>query len=278
MKNDYKLICLDLDGTFLTSKHKLNQKTLSYVRKLIQNGINVSITTGRANFDARHHAVQMGESVYYASSNGASFGRTDQDHLIYEEGLSEIAIDKINATSKKLDMKPVFYTRDMILVNGLRSFMIHYMFYFFGERSLLKYLKFFKSNKKQTEYYRMNDYKVQKVLVFSRKTEELEAYKKELGDTDFDLAVTTGLCLEITPKGVNKAKGVKALARELNITKDEVIAFGDSENDIEMLKYVGCGVAMGNADQKVKEIADFVTDSNDDDGIYNKLHTIYGDL
>ncbi len=97
----------------------------------------------------------------------------------------------------------------------------------------------------------------------------LEAYQ------DFEVAVTSEICFEITEKGMNKSYGVKKLIEHIQIPVEKVIAFGDSENDREMLKYVGLGVAMGNAPAEIKAIAKTITDTNDQDGVAKLLHQLY---
>ena len=73
------------------------------------------------------------------------------------------------------------------------------------------------------------------------------------------------------PKGGNKSVGIEKLLESFGISPQETMAFGDGGNDIGMLKYVGIGVAMGNAENEVKEAADYTTDAVDEDGIYNAL-------
>ena len=74
---------------------------------------------------------------------------------------------------------------------------------------------------------------------------------------------------DFTPRGVNKHSGLAVLAKELGLTRADFIGVGDGENDLEMLAFAGVGVAMGNADEEVKEVADYVTTDIDDDGIWN---------
>lgn len=74
---------------------------------------------------------------------------------------------------------------------------------------------------------------------------------------------------EVSEKGVNKAEGIKILMKHLNADREDVIAIGDSTNDIEMIQLAGCGVAMGNAKQELKDAADMITDDVDEDGVYN---------
>ena len=72
--------------------------------------------------------------------------------------------------------------------------------------------------------------------------------------------------LELVPKGIDKAQSLAVLLKELGMTKDEMIAIGDGFNDLSMIKYAGMGVAMGNAQQVVKDNADFITLTNEEDG------------
>nr|OTO08196.1 hypothetical protein A5880_002466 [Enterococcus sp. 4G2_DIV0659] len=77
--------------------------------------------------------------------------------------------------------------------------------------------------------------------------------------------------LDIIPAGGSKIVGIQACAEYFEFTLDEVMAFGDSWNDVEMLHGVGIGVAMGNAEDEVKQISDYVTKTNEEDGIYHAL-------
>ena len=77
--------------------------------------------------------------------------------------------------------------------------------------------------------------------------------------------------IEFVPKGITKNKALENLCKKLNICKNEVIAIGDAENDIQMLKFAGMGIAMGNADEKTKSISDYITDSNNNDGVAKAL-------
>ena len=79
------------------------------------------------------------------------------------------------------------------------------------------------------------------------------------------------IIVEVTANNVNKATAINSILDEWKLDKNEIIAFGDSNNDLEMLDYVGVGVAMGNASDNVKTQSDYVTLDNDSDGIYYAL-------
>ncbi|HLR52116.1 MAG TPA: HAD-IIB family hydrolase, partial [Candidatus Avamphibacillus sp.] len=73
--------------------------------------------------------------------------------------------------------------------------------------------------------------------------------------------------IEVNPEGVNKANALKTVCKKLGITMDNVLACGDSINDIKMIQEAGVGVAVGNAQQAIKNVADFVTETNNNDGV-----------
>ena len=93
-----------------------------------------------------------------------------------------------------------------------------------------------------------------------------ETYEEALSQR-FHTIRSQPILFEILPKGVNKATGLKALAEHLGISRQEVMAIGDENNDIEMIEYAGLGVAMGNAPDTIKALADVTTTSNEEDGV-----------
>ena len=117
-----------------------------------------------------------------------------------------------------------------------------------------------------------------KVVIYgSENTNELKDYKEKVlqkfGDS---ISITSGIpnCIDILDGGISKAKGISIISEELDIPREEVIAVGDNINDIEMIEYAGLGVAMGNAPEKVKDKADYVTTSNNDDGLARFLENL----
>ena len=124
--------------------------------------------------------------------------------------------------------------------------------------------------RKRRHYPQASDFKepiYQCILMASRS--ELTRLKESL--TLCDIQRSTSQSVDIVPKGGSKDKGIVALMNYLGLTMHEVAAFGDHFNDIDMLKSVGLGVAMGNAKKQVKEIADYVTADNNHDGVYLAL-------
>ena len=118
------------------------------------------------------------------------------------------------------------------------------------------------------------DYPIEKILT-AGEPEYLRAHYQEMGAPFKDrlsCMFTAPFYYEFTAKNVDKAKAIDTAFAELGYTADEMIAFGDAENDISMVQYAGIGVAMGNAVDALKAIADEVTLSNDEDGIAVSLY------
>ncbi|MBC8016730.1 MAG: HAD-IIB family hydrolase, partial [Sporomusaceae bacterium] len=90
--------------------------------------------------------------------------------------------------------------------------------------------------------------------------------------TQLEIVDSSKYNIEITRKGVSKGKAVEMLAILYNVKREEIITIGDSENDISMIEYAGLGIAMGNASDRVKQAADYVTDSNDNEGVANGIN------
>lgn len=87
----------------------------------------------------------------------------------------------------------------------------------------------------------------------------------------FDAIRHEGVTIEFVPKGFSKATGIQIITRALGVERQDILAFGDSNNDLDMLEYAGIGVAMGNGTPQIRERADYVTGSLENDGIWNAL-------
>ena len=93
-------------------------------------------------------------------------------------------------------------------------------------------------------------------------------------EADFNTVRSQDILFEILPKGASKASALQALSQTLGYRRDQVMALGDANNDLEMLRFAGYSVAMGNGNAAVKEIADFITLTNDEDGVAHAIHKL----
>ncbi len=275
LRNGYKLVCLDLDGTLLTSKHVMDEETKEYLKKLSNEGIHITIATGRAAFDAKYYAGLVNDNTHFICSNGAALGVTKEKRLLFEDCFDDNAINELCSAAQEIGCNPVFYTKNYIICTGLKEFLFHNYFMFKSGNKGRNRLRYVFGVKGFLKYYKKNNFDIQKSLFFLYKKDKATKVYDLLSKDVFELAQLSEDYFEISKSGVNKSHAVRKLAEHLGVSTDEVIAFGDSDNDREMLKLVGKGVAMWNAPKAIRDIADEITESNDDQGILIKLKEIF---
>lgn len=260
----YKLVAMDMDGTLLNSDKYIseeNKKILNEIRNL---GVKISFCTGRLFTSARGYAKLLGGKVYIISCNGAYI--TDENYndiAVYpmSVGISEEIID----ICRRYDTYYYFFDR----------YRIYSEKEIYGQSVYLKGNDLF-SDEDKTEFVICDDLKktinlqgteILKYVIFDEDKDKLKTIREELEKLNVEISSSLTNNIEITAAGVNKGAGLKQLMDFLNISSDEVIAIGDSENDISMLKMAGLGIAMGNGGYDVKKVSKYVTASEDNDGV-----------
>lgn len=265
MKNEnYKYIALDMDGTILDRNFALSalvRDTLADCRKL---GKKVIISTGRVYASAKKHIASLDGADGFVCSNGAD---------VYDGSGSVIAQTHMDDE----------LSRRLVAIS--RGFDSHFHA-FIGDNW------YFEREKAYTPLYiKRSGFEGEKVnfdnfgrLAFTKcmfldDHERLEAIKavldKEL-DRRAQIMYSAPFMLEIVVNGVNKSSGLRSCVRYWGGRLDEVIAFGDAENDEDMLLAAGHGVAMGNAHDELKAKVDAVAPSVDDDGVAVYLKEFFG--
>lgn len=263
----YKLVCIDMDGTLLNSKREISERTKAALKKADALGVHIVISTGRIYSNAAFYSDLLGVKSPVIASNGAFVREKDNDKVIYKCAIeSNTGINIINLC-EKLNIRANFFT-------PYGSYGNSKLFYFIMKRYIQNEAKEPISTKlmvsfgKLREYFANNEGNVIKFEVVHRDPEKIKLLREALTEIeDIEISWSSRRNIEITKKGVSKGHAVKQLAQYYNITREEIIAIGDSENDITMLEYAGLGVAMGNALDRVKQKADYVTDTNDYDGV-----------
>lgn len=276
-KNRFKLICLDLDGTLLNSKHRISEMSMKVLRQAERKGIKIAIVTGRAAYDAKYYAKMISNNAYFIGANGAIVGNVADNTIISEKTFSMKNLNILMKIVELQGLKPVLMTINKIYINGVIDYLIHLYHLMLLKNKQKDHFAFIPNKKQLKKILKEKDRKIHKAIFFifnknrRKKNEQIFRNSKEL-----EIAVTSKVCFEVTEKGINKSYGIRKLIEHLGIDKSEVIAFGDSENDLKMLKYVGFGVAMGNATKHIKSIADYITETNDNEGIALVLKDIIG--
>lgn len=249
-----KAVFLDVDGTLVSFKtHEIPLSTRQAIAELHKKGVKVFLATGRHILSLPHFG-DLNFDGYIVINGGLCVSADKQP--IYKH-----CIPKSNVESMiKLQKTHPF----PCLVMDDEGLFINYMNDVVDEVQKLKLFPNLKIRSLEESLQR----DIYQMVSFISEEEE-KTVKPHLPDCDslrWHPAFT-----DFVPKGSSKAIGIDNIIAKFGIKLEETMAIGDGGNDIAMLKHVGVGVAMGNASDKVKVAADYVTDSVDDDGLYNAL-------
>lgn len=251
-----KLAVFDVDGTLVeTGDGQPTKKTVDTLHKLRANGIKVAVASGRAPFFVKGYLDKFFPFDYYICSNGC-FVMDHQFNEIHRESLSKEDVEGLIVDFDKKDDAIMFQFEDGAYVyNGQKR--IHTMIdNWISERHSI-YDARAQRNRHDTE--------LPIGAVTKIRTTHIDFYREKYPHLAFDMFNVE--CYDIHKIEDSKMTGIQILMDTLSITKDNVIAFGDNFNDLQMLQNVGIGVAMGNGIDEVKAIASFVTKSVAEDGI-----------
>ena len=247
----YKIVILDLDGTLLTSDKRISEYTKEIIRKLNKD-VKFVLASARAFVTIKPYLKKLGllnKNNYTIAFNGSLVVNNFEEPIIDEE---------IENNSKRI-------LQEYIDSNN----QVEWHYYTYDKNILMNDIKdifdFIKNNK----IYKIVCLANEDIIIKMRK--DMPYSITEL----FQITSSEPTRIEFVKKGMRKIEAIKLLLKELNINSSEVIAMGDGENDIEMIKYAGCGIAMGNATEEVKSIADIITDTNDNDGVGKILKKIF---
>ena len=278
-KGTFKLIVLDIDGTLITSDRMLTNRTVKAIQAVKKAGIQVTFATGRQHCSATYLARKIGINAPLISSDGSMI----KDIYTGETELFPLSIDKakdiveIAGNYKSFRVEVFFEDTKFHAGKSYRKLLLRrYLspplrYSLLGTYYYIRDFVFIPVIDKGDIETTIKDIKVPpaKVVVYGQ-PDKLKDFRHDL-ERKYGkcISMTTALtnCVDVLNEGVSKAKGIAHLAENLGIKREEIITVGDNFNDIEMLQYAGLGVAMGNAANEVKEKADYVTASNEDDGL-----------
>lgn len=257
-----KLVAIDLDGTLLNNQKQISQENQAALAKAKANGIKIVLCTGRplkAILPYLDVLNLRGTGDYSITFNGGLVQKNDTGTIVDKQALSVEDVTDLLALAKQMDM-PLDVLRDEVVLCFPTS-SVHQTIY-----PKLNPLLVFQSATQQ-ELTAEALYNKAVVAYDQKELDQwIPAIPKEFRER-FEVIKTRSNLLEFMPKGVTKAYGIRLLAKKLGIQSSEVMAIGDEENDLSMIHYAGVGVAMGNAIAAVKEAADIVTATNEENGV-----------
>ncbi len=261
MGNKYDLICMDLDGTLLDDKKQVSTRAIRALQEARERGIQIALLSGRMPQAVWMVERQLGFSNIIGSIAGTYItmdGKCIGSHTMDREKIPMI-YDKI---ARKYNVPLWVYQGTKWYVTKVDSYVKH--------ESEIIALKPEVIDPNELVLLMEQENIAPNKLLFGADPDTIDAIKADLqsGDyADLDFARSDTKYLEIMPKGANKGEALHLICEVLKIDSKKTIAFGDQELDIAMLTEAGFGVAMGNAPEHIKEIADTVTAGNNEDGV-----------
>jgi len=236
----YKLLALDMDGTLLNEQTEISEENEYWINKALDAGVTVSFSTGRGFPSALPYAEQLKLDTPMITVNGSEIWH--RPHELHKRTL--------------LDSEHVRRLHELALAYEEPWFWAYTTQRIYNKESWIE---------------TPGDYEGYQWLKFGYYTEDDAARGKILQEVQswdlFEITNSSPWNIELNPKGISKASGLRELCGLMGIDMSEVVAVGDSLNDIAAIREAGLGIAMGNAQDAVKEAADAVTATNDEHGV-----------
>lgn len=260
----YKIVFSDIDGTVLTSNHHVLPSTTTAVKALLNQSIPFVLVSARMPSAIKTVTDEIG-AVIPVISYGGALVLDEQENVLHNVKIPAEDTAKIIAGIKK-------YWKDEAVINYYADND------WFVEDSKNEAVKreerITKVKSNEADFARLlTENILPNKLLCMAQPPVCEIMEKKLKNEFSQLKImrSSPILLEIMNKSVSKAEGIKIMLEHFGFKREEAVAFGDNYNDADMLEFVGRGVAMNNAPEDVKKMADDVTDDNNHDGIYNFL-------
>ena len=258
--NNKKIVFFDIDDTIYNHKIGVTEKTRLAIEKLRENGHLAFICTGRSKAMIFPFIIEVGfdgiiaGAGTYAEYDGKILMRHDMDEEIVARDVRRL---------RQCGFKTVPEGHDYLYYENIDTWDATYKAVY----------GLFMENVGDSMKEIPNDERGMCAAKISSVFTAQSDYKKavELFEEDYTVVNHGNVLLELIPKGFSKAEGIKKLIEILGIPQENTYAIGDSMNDYEMIEYVNYGIAMGNSDERIIKIADYVTDTIEDEGVYNAL-------
>ena len=284
----YKLVAIDLDGTMLNSYGIVTEETKKVIKNTIDRGVEVIIASGRAMDSIKTIAKEIGSEKYFIAGNGSIIYDIQNEEIIYEKYLKKEKILEIIKLCEENSIAYNVYTGKAIISKVLKYNVLFY----------------YKENLKKPENQKTNINIVQDVYEYVKNLNEEKFLKVTVCDDNKSIfnsiirklrniqeievldvlhmsrkVITQGTeeidigyyYTEISNENVDKWEALKFLMKKTNISREELITIGDNINDKKMIENAGLGIVMQGSTPVVTEIADYITDTNNNNGVAKAL-------
>ncbi|HEY8392665.1 MAG TPA: Cof-type HAD-IIB family hydrolase [Capillibacterium sp.] len=258
----YKLIAADVDGTLLDSKRNLTPETIKAIREAVAAGVIFTICTGRPIQGVEPIIEKIGLDLPFITYNGAMIVTGKSRKILYAQNMRGEDVIPVYRLGKSLRTTVILWVNNQFYVSPLGQDANNY-----GEITRTQPLPV----ENLDELIARG---VTKILFYDD-PEKINRWLETIGPAvppTVNYCTSQPFLLEFFDHEVSKGNALARLGAYYGLTREEIIAIGDGQNDLSMIKYAGLGVAMANADPAIKEEADYVTSSNDENGV---AHVIY---
>ena len=284
----YKMVAIDLDGTLLNSYGIVTENTKNVLQKIQNKGINVIIASGRPVDSINTISKEIGADKYFIAGNGAIIYDMQKQETIYEKYMSKEKVIEIIKLCEENSISYNIYTETTILAKALKYNVLYYhkenLKKEENKRTNIKIvdnLEEYIKNSVGEKFVKItvcdnNKFVFQSIIKKLRKISNIEVLdvlhmsRKVIKQGTEDVPIEY-FYTEISLKNVDKWEAIKVIAEKMDIKKEEIIAIGDNINDKEMIQNAGLGIVMKGSTPVVTEIADYITDTNNSEGVAKAL-------
>lgn len=262
-KQNYAVAALDMDGTLLNSAHVISDYTGSIIRRAAGQGRMIALATGRCLAELWKPLERLEGVRYLICENGACVY-----DILSRNFIRNISFDP--ETAVKIIETAVEYDLMLQIFSDHRSYIRFEMGQSMEPYHLQKYYPIFEEGSlfwpDLLDRISPRSAHIEKINLYFAHDRDRRQFAERMQGSGVVMAESIGLSLELSPRGVSKAEGLKALCVHLGVPVAESMAVGDGGNDLEILRAAGLAVAMGNAIDEVKRLAGAITEDCDHDG------------
>lgn len=257
----YKMIVLDIDGTLTNSKKEITPRTKDILKKAQDQGIILTLASGRPIIGLRKFSHELELDSHHGlliAYNGGRVVDAQTDQLLYEKLIPLNQAITLLKHFEQFPVNPMVTDDSYLYVPDINGYKVDY------EKSINGL-----PVKEVGCLSKVLNFSPVKILL-SAPDDILSSIMDEIRrpyEEEYSFINSEPFFLECNMKGISKGSSLARICNQMQIKPEEVIAFGDAPNDLSAIKFAGLGVAMGNACQELKEIADEITLTNNEDGV-----------
>ncbi|HPU00378.1 MAG: HAD family phosphatase [Firmicutes bacterium] len=258
----YRLLAIDLDETLLDEHSRISLRNKRAIREAVKRGVIITISTGRMYLTSIPYVRELALNTDWPMINyqGALIKTTESGEVLYHRPLANNLAVAAIAAAEELGQEVCAYVDERLYLNRENRYSQYYREKYNISVEVVSPLHLF---------LEQQGWNPTKITVFSwdGKFSKIKEALEPCCRNKLNMVVPYPYFLEFTDREATKGQALQRLARELGIRREEIIAFGDGHNDLDMIQYAGLGVAVANAVPELLEAADIVTAANTEDGV-----------